>query len=109
GHPGSPVEDLTNIKPHVDRYADWGRFYQHYLAHGGPAVDLSDQALRYYACLANTIYSAAARRLAWQIGQYDVRDAASVYGANSYGFRFHQLALSGALGMDGDSPHSVHS
>jgi hypothetical protein len=47
--------------------------------------------------LTNTIYSAAASKLAWYNAQGKVNDLAAVFGSDYYGLEFHRVALESAL------------
>jgi aminoglycoside phosphotransferase (APT) family kinase protein len=97
GHPGDPLEDLNNVRIHVEKYSNWDRFIQHYLAHGGPRVNFDDKVLSYQRCLTNGIFAAASNRSAWNIAGGHVSDLASVFGANSYAFEFHRFALAASF------------
>jgi len=97
GHAGSALEDLYNIRPHVEKYSSWERFYQHYQAHGGPDVQFNEEVLNYNRCLTNTIYSASGSKLACNIAKREVNDLPAVFGANYYALEFHRVALEASL------------
>jgi aminoglycoside phosphotransferase (APT) family kinase protein len=97
GHAGSALEDLNNIRPHVEKHSSWTRFCQHYLTHGGQRLEFDDTVLNYNRCLTNTIYSAAASKLAWYNAHGKVNDLAAVFGSDYYGLEFHRVALESAL------------
>lgn len=42
---GAPEQDLAYIKPHISEHIEWSKFVDHYLAHGGHAVN--DEAMQY--------------------------------------------------------------
>jgi aminoglycoside phosphotransferase (APT) family kinase protein len=103
GHAGDPLEDLNNIRPHIEKYSNWERFCRHYRAHGGPAVEVNPKALSFNRCLTNAIYSAVTSRLSWHIGKGELSDVASTYGVDIYGYEFHRLALEASLAVrDGE-------
>ena len=106
GHPGGPSEDLAYIRPHVDKYSSWERFTNHYLAHGGPSIEIDERAMRYNACLSNAIFSALGGPLAWHAGNGGRGDLTSVYAANCYAFQFQQMAMESALKSSGVSTDS---
>lgn len=96
-HVGNPVEDIAYLRPHIDQYSSWDRFVQHYAAHGGPALRLGEDIVRFNACLSNVIFSALAGKMAWFVENGDRRDMASVFGGDWYGYEFERMALRAAL------------
>lgn len=96
-HVGNPVEDIAYLRPHIDAYSNWDRFVQHYAAHGGPPLRLSDEIVTFNACLSNVIFSGLAGQMAWFVEQGERRDMASVFGADWYGYEFERMALKAAL------------
>jgi aminoglycoside phosphotransferase (APT) family kinase protein len=96
-HVGNPVEDIAYMRPHIDQYSSWDRFVQHYAAHGGPELRLSDDIIKFNACLSNVIFSALGAKMAWFVEKGDRRDMASVFGADWYGYEFERMALRAAL------------
>jgi aminoglycoside phosphotransferase (APT) family kinase protein len=99
GHAGDPLEDLNNIRPHVEKYSDWDRFCRHYQAHGGSAVEVDPKVLSFNRCLTNAIYSAAASSLSWHVGKGELSDVAAAYGVDIYGYEFHRIALEASLAV----------
>jgi aminoglycoside phosphotransferase (APT) family kinase protein len=96
-HVGNPVEDIAYLRPHIDQYSSWDRFVGHYAAHGGPALRLGEEIVRFNACLSNVIFSALAGKMAWFVENGDRRDMASVFGGDWYGYEFERMALRAAL------------
>lgn len=75
---------------------------QHYAAHGGPELRLSDDIVKFNACLSNVIFSALGGKMAWFVERGERTDMASVFGADWYGYEFERMALRAALkGADG--------
>jgi aminoglycoside phosphotransferase (APT) family kinase protein len=96
-HVGNPVEDIAYLRPHIDAYSNWDRFVQHYSAHGGPTLRLSDEIVTFNACLSNVIFSGLAGQMAWFVEKGERRDMASVFGGDWYGYEFERMALKAAL------------
>lgn len=97
GHAGDPLEDLNNIRPHIEKYSDWDRFCRHYVAHGGPPVEVDPRSLSFNRCLTNALYSASCSALSWHTAKGELSDVASVFGVDVYGFEFHRIALGASL------------
>ena len=96
-HAGNGLEDLQNVRHHVDEHSSWDRFVQHYQAHGGPQVEDDPKILSYNRCLTNTIFACSANRLARHVAAGDLGDVAAVFGGDSYGFEFQRMALGASL------------